>query len=49
MVAIDDEGKPREVDGVYPETEFEKHLFETSAQRLEQRKATRAQSKKRRI
>ena len=48
MVAIDEHGKPVEVAGVIPETEFEKHLFETGAERQEHRKAKRALSKKRR-
>ncbi|WP_042478550.1 acyl-CoA thioesterase [Bacillus ndiopicus] len=42
MVAIDAEGKPREVPGVYPETETEKRLFETAPKRREYRKAKRA-------
>jgi acyl-CoA hydrolase len=48
MVAIDDEGKPREVPGVEPETDFERHLFDTGPIRLEHRKEKRALSKKRR-
>lgn len=44
MVAIDDEGKPVEVPGVYPETETEKRLFETGPKRREHRKAKRALS-----
>ena len=48
MVAIDEHGKPVEVASVIPETEFEKHLFETGAERQEHRKAKRALSKKRR-
>ena len=42
MVAIDAEGKPREVPTVYPETETEKRLFETAPKRREYRKAKRA-------
>lgn len=42
MVAIDAEGKPREVAGVYPETETERRLFDTAAKRREYRKAKRA-------
>ena len=42
MVAIDDEGKPREVPGVFPETEMEKRLFETGPARREHRKLKRA-------
>ena len=44
MVAIDDEGKPTEVPGVYPETETEKRLFDTGPKRREHRKAKRALS-----
>lgn len=42
MVAIDAEGKTREVPTVFPETEFERRLFETGPQRREHRKAKRA-------
>ena len=42
MVAIDEEGKTREVPGVFPETEMERRLFETGPQRREHRKAKRA-------
>lgn len=48
MVAIDDEGNPSDVPAVVPETEFEKHLFDTGSVRLEHRKQKRALSKKRR-
>lgn len=48
MVAIDEEGNPMEVAGVTPESEFEKHLFETGPQRQQQRKEKRVLSKKRR-
>ena len=48
MVAIDENGKPKEVPGVEPETDFERHLFETGPIRQEQRKQKRALSKKRR-
>lgn len=48
MVAIDAEGKPKEVAGVEPETDFERHLFETGPIRQQHRKENRALSKKRR-
>lgn len=48
MVAIDEVGKPALVAGVIPETEFEKHLFDTGNVRQEHRKEKRALSKKRR-
>lgn len=48
MVAIDDEGKPREVASIEPETDFERHLFETGPLRQEHRKAKRILSKNRR-
>lgn len=48
MVAIDEEGKPKEVAGVEPENDFERHLFETGPIRQEHRKQKRALSKKRR-
>ncbi|MER1958695.1 MAG: acyl-CoA thioesterase [Solibacillus sp.] len=48
MVAIDAEGNPKEVPGVEPETDFERHLFETGPIRQEHRKQKRALSKKRR-
>ena len=41
MVAIDEEGKPREVVGVHPETETERRLFETGPLRREHRKKKR--------
>lgn len=47
MVAIDENGKPREVPGVEPESDFERHLFETGPIRQEHRKQKRALSKKR--
>lgn len=48
MVAIDKDGNPKEVPAVEPETDFERHLFETGPLRQEHRKAKRALSKKRR-
>ena len=42
MVAIDDNGKPREVPGIYPETETERRLFETGPMRREHRKMKRS-------
>lgn len=42
MVAIDDEGKPREVPGVFPETEEEERLFKAGLERQKQRKEKRA-------
>ncbi|MEG0383377.1 acyl-CoA thioesterase [Solibacillus cecembensis] len=48
MVAIDEQGKPREIPAVEPNTEFEKHLFDTGPIRQEHRKAKRALSKNRR-
>lgn len=42
MVAIDEDGKPIEVPPVFPETDFEKRLFETGPARREHRKAKRA-------
>ncbi|ATP42250.1 acyl-CoA thioesterase [Solibacillus sp. R5-41] len=48
MVAIDEQGKPREIPAVEPNTDFEKHLFDTGPIRQEHRKAKRALSKKRR-
>lgn len=41
MVAIDENGKPRPVPGIYPETETEKRLFETGPIRREYRKKKR--------
>lgn len=41
MVAVDENGKPQPVAAVYPETEEEKRLFESSPQRREHRKAKR--------
>ncbi|MER1987827.1 MAG: acyl-CoA thioesterase [Solibacillus sp.] len=48
MVAIDEDGNPALVAAVIPETEFEKHLFDTGNVRQEHRKQKRALSKKRR-
>lgn len=48
MVAIDEFGKPKEVAGVEPESDFERHLFETGPIRQEHRKQKRVLSKKRR-
>ena len=42
MVAIDENGKPREVPGIYPETETERRLFETGPMRREHRKMKRS-------
>lgn len=41
IVAIDENGKPRSVPSVYPETEMEKKLFETAKFRREYRKKKR--------
>ncbi len=41
MVAVDEEGKPREVAGVYPETETDRRLFETGPMRREYRQMKR--------
>lgn len=41
IVAIDENGKPRPVGGVHPETETEKRLFETAAFRRDYRKKKR--------
>ncbi|WP_101842978.1 acyl-CoA thioesterase [Halobacillus sp. Marseille-P3879] len=38
MVAVDDEGKPKPVPGVYPETEEEKRLVKTAPARKEHRR-----------
>ncbi|MEK4427522.1 acyl-CoA thioesterase [Solibacillus sp. FSL K6-1523] len=48
MVAIDEQGKPKEVPAVEPNTDFERHLFDTGPIRQEHRKAKRALSKNRR-
>ncbi|MEG0472228.1 MAG: acyl-CoA thioesterase [Solibacillus sp.] len=48
MVAIDEQGKPREIPAVEPNTDFERHLFDTGPIRQEHRKEKRALSKKRR-
>ena len=47
MVAIDENGKPREVPGVEPESDLERHLIETGPLRQEHRQQNRALSKKR--
>ena len=41
LVAIDENGKPRPVVGVHPETDTEKRLFETASFRREYRKKKR--------
>ncbi|WP_332649114.1 acyl-CoA thioesterase [Lysinibacillus sp. 54212] len=41
MVAIDESGKPREIPGIYPETDRERRLFETGPMRREYRKMKR--------
>ena len=41
MVAVDHEGKPKAVPGIYPETDAEKRLFETGPARREHRKQKR--------
>lgn len=46
MVAIDDEGKPKVVPEVYPETEEEERLYKAGLERQKQRKEKRAQLKK---
>ncbi|TDK62483.1 acyl-CoA thioesterase [Bacillus salipaludis] len=38
MVAVDQEGKPKLIPGIYPESEEEKQLFETALPRKENRK-----------
>ena len=48
MVAIDKEGKPRPVPGVFPETDKEISLFETGQIRRELRQAKRKSTKDRR-
>ncbi|GGM33129.1 acyl-CoA thioesterase [Paraliobacillus quinghaiensis] len=45
MVAIDDDNKPSEVPGVYPETEEEKWLQKEAAERANYRKERRKKSK----
>ena len=42
MVAIDEQGKPRDVVAVHPETETERRLFETGPMRREYRKKKRS-------
>ncbi|MED3562480.1 acyl-CoA thioesterase [Bacillus xiapuensis] len=37
MVAVDQEGKPKPIPGIYPESEEEKQLFETAVARRENR------------
>lgn len=44
IVAIDENGKPRPVVGVHPETDTEKRLFETASYRREYRKKKREMS-----
>jgi acyl-CoA hydrolase len=44
FVALDEDGKPKEVPEVIPESEEEKMLFETAQQRIELRKERRKQS-----
>lgn len=41
MVAVDDDGKPKPVPAIYPETDAEKRLFETGPARREHRKQKR--------
>lgn len=48
MVAIDEQGQPREIPAVEPNTDFEKHLFDTGPIRQKHRKEKRALSKNRR-
>ncbi|MCO4310456.1 acyl-CoA thioesterase [Staphylococcus aureus] len=45
FVALDDEGKPKHVPGVYPEDDVEKWFYDTVPQRVERRKARRIESK----
>lgn len=47
MVALDKNGQPTEVPKIIPETEEEKHLFETAKARAELRKERRKASKER--
>lgn len=47
FVAIDENGRPLEVPKVIPETEEEKHLFETAQERLEIRRNRRKASEER--
>ncbi|KOS61183.1 acyl-CoA thioesterase [Lysinibacillus agricola] len=42
MVSVDDDGKPKPVPAIYPETDAEKRLFETGPARREHRKQKRA-------
>lgn len=46
MVAIDDDGKPKVVPEVYPETEEEEQLYKAGLERQKQRKEKRAQLNK---
>ena len=46
FVALDEEGNPVEVPGVYPETEEEKFLNETAFERKELRKGRKGESRK---
>lgn len=45
FVALDEEGKPLKIAGVYPEDEVEKWFYDTAPQRVERRKARRVESK----
>ncbi|MBN6205945.1 acyl-CoA thioesterase [Ralstonia pickettii] len=45
FVAIDEHGRPSQVPSVYPETEYEKSLHESAAERAEQRGKRRRNSK----
>jgi len=47
FVALDENGKPTPVPKIIPETEEEKHLYETAKERLEIRKKRRMDSAKR--
>lgn len=47
MVALDENGQPTEVPRIIPETEEEKHLFETAKARAALRKERRKESKER--
>lgn len=46
FVALDEEGNPTDVPGVYPETDVEKWFHESAPQRVERRKERRTESKK---
>lgn len=45
FVAVDENGRPTPVPPVYPETDYEKSLFESAKERAEQREARRQKSK----